>query len=76
MATTWDGKTKYKIDETEDEKKARLDKWNDYLKSEELKREALEDAEPDEIPDPVEKMEVLEQTAEKVPAEFTENLEI
>ena len=34
-AETWDGKTKYHIEETEEEKEARLKKWQKFLESEE-----------------------------------------
>ena len=33
-ATTWDGKTKYKINETEEEEKERLAKWDQFLAEE------------------------------------------
>lgn len=49
LATTWDGKTKYKIFETEEEQKARIDKWNEYLKSEEEKRDAMEEEEDEKV---------------------------
>lgn len=41
-AEIWDGKTKYKIHETDAEIEARLDKWNDYLEGEDEKKEAME----------------------------------
>ncbi|CAO1368194.1 unnamed protein product [Diamesa serratosioi] len=44
VAEAWDGKTKYKIAETEDDKNARLDKWDKYLEDEEAKKELLENA--------------------------------
>jgi len=34
-AFTWDGKTKYKVNETEEEEKERLRKWDEFLLSEE-----------------------------------------
>lgn len=37
-AEIWDGKTKYKIVETEEEIKKRLEKWGNYLVSDEKKR--------------------------------------
>ena len=30
-AAAWDGKTKYKLNETEEEKEKRLEKWDEYL---------------------------------------------
>ena len=30
-AYTWDGKTKYKVNETEEEEKERLAKWDQFL---------------------------------------------
>lgn len=33
LAATWDGKTKYDVEETEEEREARLKKWVDYLES-------------------------------------------
>ena len=30
-AAAWDGKTKYKLQETEEEKEKRLEKWDEYL---------------------------------------------
>lgn len=40
-ATLWDGKTKYKIQETEEELEARMRKWDDYLEqSGEVDRDA------------------------------------
>ena len=30
-AFTWDGKTKYKVAETEEEEKERLEKWDEFL---------------------------------------------
>ncbi|CAO1309688.1 unnamed protein product, partial [Diamesa tonsa] len=44
VAEVWDGKTKYKIAETEEDKNARLDKWDKYLEDEEAKKELLENA--------------------------------
>ncbi|XP_011146575.1 HIV Tat-specific factor 1 homolog [Harpegnathos saltator] len=38
-AEIWDGKTKYKITETDAEIEARMDKWDKYLDQEEEKRE-------------------------------------
>ncbi|KAK7866416.1 hypothetical protein R5R35_008943 [Gryllus longicercus] len=43
-AETWDGKTKYKIVETEEEKQKRLQGWNKFLEDEKEKKEALERA--------------------------------
>ncbi|XP_012288362.1 HIV Tat-specific factor 1 homolog [Orussus abietinus] len=39
-AEIWDGKTKYKVRETEEEVEARLDKWDKFLEQEEDKKEA------------------------------------
>lgn len=33
LVATWDGKTKYDVEETEEEREARLKKWVDYLES-------------------------------------------
>ena len=33
--STWDGKTKYKVDETEEEERARLANWDKFLAEEE-----------------------------------------
>uniref|UniRef100_A0A0K8SSD9 17S U2 SnRNP complex component HTATSF1 n=1 Tax=Lygus hesperus TaxID=30085 RepID=A0A0K8SSD9_LYGHE len=41
-AATWDGKTKYKIHETEEEIEARIKKWDSYLESEEDKEKESE----------------------------------
>ena len=30
-AQTWDGKTKYRVEETEEEERARLEEWAKYL---------------------------------------------
>lgn len=37
-AETWDGKTKYKLSETEDENKDRLSKWDEFLESEDTNK--------------------------------------
>ncbi|XP_063591125.1 17S U2 SnRNP complex component HTATSF1-like [Penaeus indicus] len=37
QVSTWDGRTKFKIEETEEEKQKRLQKWNQFLESEEPK---------------------------------------
>ncbi|KAK9503318.1 hypothetical protein O3M35_011917 [Rhynocoris fuscipes] len=42
-AETWDGKTKYKIIETEEEKEARLKKWEKFLKDSEKSQEDAEE---------------------------------
>ncbi|XP_077486128.1 17S U2 SnRNP complex component HTATSF1-like [Amblyomma americanum] len=39
-AETWDGRTKYKIFETEEELEARLKKWDDFLEAEDEEMEA------------------------------------
>ncbi|KAG7208481.1 hypothetical protein KM043_014707 [Ampulex compressa] len=39
-AEIWDGKTKYKVSETDAEIEARLDKWDKYLEGEEEKKQA------------------------------------
>ena len=36
-AATWDGKTKYKVNETEEEEKERLAKWDKFLTDEIVK---------------------------------------
>jgi HIV Tat-specific factor 1 len=36
---TWDGKTKYKVTESEEEEKVRLAKWEKFLKEEEEKQD-------------------------------------
>jgi HIV Tat-specific factor 1 len=38
-AETWDGKTKYKIVETEAEVNARMEKWNEYLEQRDAQRD-------------------------------------
>ena len=38
-ASTWDGKTKYKVNETEEEEKERLAKWDKFL-TEEVEKES------------------------------------
>ncbi|BET01243.1 RRM [Nesidiocoris tenuis] len=38
-ATTWDGKTKYRIQETEEEIEARIRKWESFLEAEEAEKE-------------------------------------
>ena len=38
-ASTWDGKTKYKVNETEEEEKERLAKWDKFL-TEEIEKES------------------------------------
>jgi len=37
---TWDGKEKYKIEETEEEREARIKKWNEFLQTTDNKDEA------------------------------------
>jgi HIV Tat-specific factor 1 len=37
-AYTWDGKTKYKITETEEEEKERLANWENFLKTEDSEK--------------------------------------
>merc|ERR1711915_350656 len=37
--TTWDGKEKYKIEETEEEREVRIKKWDEYLQKEEIGKE-------------------------------------
>ncbi|KAM7357225.1 RRM1_TatSF1_like and RRM2_TatSF1_like domain-containing protein barc [Cochliomyia hominivorax] len=44
-AEHWDGKTKYKIEETEEEIQKRLNKWDQYLESEENKKSELSQTE-------------------------------
>lgn len=39
-AETWDGKTKYKVVETDAEREQRLKKWDKFLEQEEAKKEA------------------------------------
>ena len=38
-AATWDGKTKYKVNETEEEEKERLGKWDKFL-TDEIEKES------------------------------------
>ena len=42
-AYTWDGKTKYKINETEEEEKERLANWDKFLTEEETKPDDKKD---------------------------------
>ena len=38
-ASTWDGKTKYKVNETDEEEKERLAKWDKFL-TDEIEKES------------------------------------
>ncbi|EDQ92707.1 uncharacterized protein MONBRDRAFT_35744 [Monosiga brevicollis MX1] len=40
VAEEWDGKTKYKVEESEEEKEARIKQWDEYLRSQELEEAA------------------------------------
>ena len=42
-AATWDGKTKYKVNETEDEEKERLANWDKYLQDQPQPNETCDD---------------------------------
>ena len=42
-AAVWDGKTKYKLQETEEEKEKRLEKWDEYLNAGD-KEQAVEES--------------------------------
>lgn len=44
-AETWDGKTKYKVIETEEERQKRLKSWEQFLEQKEAKKEAAKAAE-------------------------------
>ena len=45
-ASTWDGKTKYKVNETEEEEKERLAKWDKFL-TDEIEKESEKPADAD-----------------------------
>ncbi|XP_055847163.1 uncharacterized protein LOC129912777 [Episyrphus balteatus] len=49
IAETWDGKTKYKVAETEEEIQARINKWDKYLEKGGVKEEEENDEDDDEI---------------------------
>ncbi|KAG8253390.1 HIV Tat-specific factor 1 [Homalodisca vitripennis] len=50
-AETWDGKTKYKMSETDEQIKARLQKWEKFLESGESAKEEQEKKEAEKRPD-------------------------
>jgi len=52
-AETWDGKTKYKVVETEEEREKRLKSWELFLEQEEAKKEALRLSEKEKADVPV-----------------------
>lgn len=56
-AETWDGKTKYKIAETEEEIKARINKWDKYLEKGEAKEEESDNEDDDDKKDESTKIE-------------------
>ncbi|XP_058975666.1 uncharacterized protein LOC131801245 [Musca domestica] len=55
-AEHWDGKTKYKIEETEEEIQKRLNKWDNFLETDETKIDIEESSKISDIPE--EKLEV------------------
>ncbi|XP_037818903.1 HIV Tat-specific factor 1 [Lucilia sericata] len=48
-AEHWDGKTKYKVEETEEEIQKRLNKWDQYLETEENKKTNLQQEQNNEV---------------------------
>ncbi|KAI8123183.1 HIV Tat-specific factor 1 [Lucilia cuprina] len=48
-AEHWDGKTKYKVEETEEEIQKRLNKWDQYLETEENKKSNLQEEETKKV---------------------------
>ncbi|XP_073838575.1 RRM1_TatSF1_like and RRM2_TatSF1_like domain-containing protein barc isoform X2 [Musca autumnalis] len=49
-AEHWDGKTKYKIEETEEEIQKRLNKWDNFLETDKTKPENVEKPNVEDIP--------------------------
>lgn len=56
-AETWDGKTKYKIAETEEEIQARINKWDKYLEKGEAKEEESDNEDDNDKKDGTTKIE-------------------
>ncbi|VDO51279.1 unnamed protein product [Haemonchus placei] len=62
----WDGKTKYKVEESEEDRKRRLAAWQDYIKGDTAKKEKVADEKKKEVEENV-KQDEAGATPEKIP---------
>lgn len=61
-AETWDGKTKYKVVETEEEREKRLKNWEKFLEEKEAKKEEARKEEAARIAEDASQVNVLRST--------------